>query len=176
MSKILDNFVVYFNHVLSQYSKVSARLHEAKKDFNKRQKGHGVDRDYFAEADRKAVAAEERLRKEAEQKKQQQMAAVNPQQPPQQPPQQLQQQQQPSLGLGFGAPAATPGLFSTPQATPALGSRPLSSHPRPLAPSRRATPGLFGAAQACQPSRGDVLWPERRLWRWPSGVRQQEQE
>ena len=151
MSKILDNFVVYFNHVLSQYSKVSARLHEAKKDFNKRQKGHGVDRDYFAEADRKAVAAEERLRKEAEQKKQQQMAAVNPQQPPQQPPQQLQQQQQPSLGLGFGAPAATPGLFSTPQATPALGQSASLFSPSTFGAQPAATPGLFGAPQPANP-------------------------
>jgi len=153
MSKILDNFVVYFNHVLAQYSQVSEKLHKVKKDFNRRQKQQGVDRDYFAEADRKAVVAEERLRKEAEQKKQQASGAANPQQQAQ-PLQPQQPQQQPgALGFGTAAPAAaTPNLFSTPQPTLGIGQSaslfsPSTFGAQPAAPAA-TMPGLFGAQPA----------------------------
>jgi hypothetical protein len=153
MSKILDNFVVYFNHVLAQYSQVHLKLQTVKKGFNVSQKQQGVDRDFFAEADRKAVAAEERLKKEAEQKKQQAFAASNPQQGPP-PPASAQQQQQavPQLGFG-GAPTTTPtigasltpGLFSTPQQQVPAQSASLFS------------PSTFGAAQPPQqPSFGAI--------------------
>lgn len=159
MSKILDNFVVYFNHVLAQYSQVHEKLRHVKKDFNASQKQQGVNRDYFAEADRKAVAAEERLKKEAEQKKQQAFAAANPTQPQPQP-----QAQQPGVPqLGFGAPTtattplgglgtATPGLFSTPQQAPAQSTSLFSpaSTTFGMAPTQPGAMGFspFGGASA----------------------------
>jgi len=177
MTKILDNFVVYFNHVLSQYSQVHEKLRGVKKHFNEGQKQRGIERDYFAESDRKAVAAEERLKKEAEQKKQQAFAAANPQQQQQQP-----QSAVPQLGFG-STPAATttttpavgglgglaspsPGLFSTPpQQAPGLGQSASLFSPSTFgaAPAAAAavpqpaatgfgmsptTPGLFGGANA----------------------------
>ena len=112
MSKILDNFVVYFNHVLAQYSQVHEKLHKVKKQFKASQKQHGVERDYFAEADRKAVAAEERLKKEAEQKKQQVGQTGGPLQTPAQQPQ------------------TVPSLFSTPaQQVPGFGASPTPTTP-----------------------------------------------
>ena len=170
MSKILDNFVVYFNHVLAQYSQVHLKLQKVKKNFNASLKQQGVDRDFFVEADRKAVAAEERLKKEAEQKKQQAFAAnSNPQAQAQQqtpPASALQPQPQQAVPqLGFGAPTTafttgaslTPGLFSTPtqQKAPAQSTSLFSPSTfgaaAPATPTfgvspTPTTPGLFGAA------------------------------
>ena len=75
LSKILENFTVYFNHVVAQYSSAHDKMDALKKTFLATQKQHGIERDHFAEADRRVAAAEDRLKKEAELKRQ---AFLNP--------------------------------------------------------------------------------------------------
>ena len=128
-----------------------------KKDFTLRQKQNGNERDYFAEADRKAQAAEERLRKEAEQKKQEAFATSNPQQP------QQTQQTQPAPGFGSlgtpntgSAPTGPSNIFATPQQSvplfspPTFGAQSLGGAPAFGGSPSPATPGLFGAQPANQ--------------------------
>ena len=142
IAPILQNFTIYFNHVASRYAQVHEGLEGLKRRFAADRKARGEHRDPFAEADRRAAAAEGKLKKQAEQRRQDLASKAQPTPTPTTTP------TQPVL-----LPGTTTPLGGTP-ATPTLGATPTAGSLFPTTPSPfgAAPSPAFGQAPLATPS------------------------